>query len=55
MAALVREEFLKGRETLVIAGTHGKTTTTSMLAWIYQFAARENRRGRAFVSHWRSS
>ncbi len=42
MAALVREEFLKGRESLVIAGTHGKTTTTSMLAWIYQFAAREN-------------
>ncbi len=33
MAALVREEFLKGRESLVIAGTHGKTTTTSMLSW----------------------
>ncbi len=42
MAALVREEFLKGRESLVIAGTHGKTTTTSMLSWIYQVAAREN-------------
>jgi UDP-N-acetylmuramate: L-alanyl-gamma-D-glutamyl-meso-diaminopimelate ligase len=42
MAALVREEFLKGRESLVVAGTHGKTTTTSMLAWIYQVAAREN-------------
>jgi UDP-N-acetylmuramate: L-alanyl-gamma-D-glutamyl-meso-diaminopimelate ligase len=42
MAALVRDEFLKGRESLVIAGTHGKTTTTSMLAWIYQVAAREN-------------
>lgn len=39
MAALLREEFLKGRESLVVAGTHGKTTTTSMLAWIYQFAA----------------
>ena len=39
MAALVREEFLKGRESLVVAGTHGKTTTTSMLAWIYQVAA----------------
>jgi UDP-N-acetylmuramate: L-alanyl-gamma-D-glutamyl-meso-diaminopimelate ligase len=39
MAALVREEFLKGRESLVIAGTHGKTTTTSMLAWIYQVAS----------------
>jgi UDP-N-acetylmuramate: L-alanyl-gamma-D-glutamyl-meso-diaminopimelate ligase len=42
MAALLHEEFLTGREPLVIAGTHGKTTTTSMLAWIYQTAAREN-------------
>ena len=43
MAALVREEFLKGRESLVVAGTHGKTTTTSMLAWIYQVAAHDDR------------
>ena len=42
MAALLRQEFLIGREPLVVAGTHGKTTTTSMLAWIYQVAAREN-------------
>jgi UDP-N-acetylmuramate: L-alanyl-gamma-D-glutamyl-meso-diaminopimelate ligase len=42
MAALLHEEFLTGREPLVVAGTHGKTTTTSMLAWIYQTAAREN-------------
>jgi UDP-N-acetylmuramate: L-alanyl-gamma-D-glutamyl-meso-diaminopimelate ligase len=42
MAALLREEFLVGRESLVVAGTHGKTTTTSMLAWIYQFASAEN-------------
>jgi UDP-N-acetylmuramate: L-alanyl-gamma-D-glutamyl-meso-diaminopimelate ligase len=42
MAALLREEFLTGRSPLVIAGTHGKTTTTSMLAWIYQVAARQN-------------
>jgi UDP-N-acetylmuramate: L-alanyl-gamma-D-glutamyl-meso-diaminopimelate ligase len=42
MAALLREEFLLGRESLVVAGTHGKTTTTSMLTWIYQTAAREN-------------
>ncbi len=41
MAALLREEFLTGRESLVVAGTHGKTTTTSMLAWIYQVAGRE--------------
>jgi UDP-N-acetylmuramate: L-alanyl-gamma-D-glutamyl-meso-diaminopimelate ligase len=42
MAALLREEFLKGRSPLVVAGTHGKTTTTSMLAWIYQVAARRD-------------
>ncbi|MGA8732236.1 MAG: UDP-N-acetylmuramate:L-alanyl-gamma-D-glutamyl-meso-diaminopimelate ligase, partial [Terracidiphilus sp.] len=42
MAALLREEFLTGRESLVVAGTHGKTTTTSMLSWIYQVASREN-------------
>ncbi len=41
MAALLREEFLAGRESLVVAGTHGKTTTTSMLTWIYQTAARQ--------------
>jgi UDP-N-acetylmuramate: L-alanyl-gamma-D-glutamyl-meso-diaminopimelate ligase len=39
MAAVVHDEFLKGRESLVVAGTHGKTTTTSMLAWIFQTAA----------------
>jgi UDP-N-acetylmuramate: L-alanyl-gamma-D-glutamyl-meso-diaminopimelate ligase len=42
MAAVLREEFLAGRESLVVAGTHGKTTTTSMLAWIYQVASKEN-------------
>src|SRR5580692_10158300 len=42
MAALVHDEFLRGRESLVVAGTHGKTTTTSMLAWIYEVASREN-------------
>ena len=41
MAALLKDEFLTGRESLVVAGTHGKTTTTSMLAWIYQTAGLE--------------
>ena len=40
MAAIVHDEFLGGRESLVVAGTHGKTTTTSMLAWIYEVASR---------------
>jgi UDP-N-acetylmuramate: L-alanyl-gamma-D-glutamyl-meso-diaminopimelate ligase len=42
MAALLHDEFLSGRESLVVAGTHGKTTTTSMLAWIFQVAARQD-------------
>jgi UDP-N-acetylmuramate: L-alanyl-gamma-D-glutamyl-meso-diaminopimelate ligase len=41
MAALVHEEFLRGREVLTVAGTHGKTTTTSMLAWIFHVAGRQ--------------
>ena len=40
MAAVLHDEFLPGRESLVVAGTHGKTTTTSMLAWIYEVASR---------------
>lgn len=44
MAALLHDEFLVGREPLVVAGTHGKTTTTSMLAWIYQVAALDDAR-----------
>ncbi len=42
LAQMIREEFLNGRESLVVAGTHGKTTTTSMLAWIYETAAETN-------------
>ncbi len=42
MAALVHDTFLAGRESLVVAGTHGKTTTTSMLAWIYEVASRQD-------------
>jgi UDP-N-acetylmuramate: L-alanyl-gamma-D-glutamyl-meso-diaminopimelate ligase len=42
MAALLHEEFLPNRESLVVAGTHGKTTTTSLLAWIYQCASHQN-------------
>ncbi len=41
MAQLVHDEFLVGRERLVVCGTHGKTTTTSMLAWIYEVASAE--------------
>src|SRR5919206_2090400 len=32
------QEVLQGRHVLAVAGTHGKTTTTSMLAWILEHA-----------------
>jgi len=35
---VLQEYFLRGREPIVVAGTHGKTTTTSMLAWIFETA-----------------
>ncbi len=32
--ALIAEQFLRGRRSLVVAGTHGKTTTSSLLAYL---------------------
>jgi len=37
-AATIRDEFLRGRHSLAVAGTHGKTTTTSLLAWVLEVA-----------------
>ena len=39
-AEVVKEEFIRGRRSLVIAGTHGKTTTTSLAAWVIDQAGR---------------
>jgi UDP-N-acetylmuramate: L-alanyl-gamma-D-glutamyl-meso-diaminopimelate ligase len=38
---ILHDEFLKGKEVLVVAGTHGKTTTTSMLSWIFHTAGQQ--------------
>ena len=35
---ILEEEFLPGRHSIVVSGTHGKTTTTAMLAWIFHVA-----------------
>ena len=35
------EHLLRGRHVLAVAGTHGKTTTSSMLAWILEHAGLE--------------
>ena len=41
MSAALREVFLQNRVALVAAGTHGKTTTASMCAWILESAGLE--------------
>src|SRR3954464_8748561 len=35
---VLKELFMRGRHNLVVTGTHGKTTTTSLLAWILKVA-----------------
>jgi len=38
---VLKEFFLPGHTSIVIAGTHGKTTTTSLVAWIFEVAGRQ--------------
>jgi len=40
MPQILEEYFIPGHTSVVVAGTHGKTTTTAMLAWIFQTAGR---------------
>jgi UDP-N-acetylmuramate: L-alanyl-gamma-D-glutamyl-meso-diaminopimelate ligase len=35
---LLKEYFIQGKRSLVITGTHGKTTTTSLLTWVFENA-----------------
>ena len=37
-SAVLAEQVLQYRHVLAVAGTHGKTTTTTMLAWILHYA-----------------
>ncbi len=41
MPDILFDLFLRTRQPLVVAGTHGKTTTTSMLAWIFRSAGKD--------------
>jgi UDP-N-acetylmuramate: L-alanyl-gamma-D-glutamyl-meso-diaminopimelate ligase len=36
LPALLAEFFIRGKRSLVVAGTHGKTTTTSLLTWVFE-------------------
>ena len=38
---VLKNYFLRGRHNLVVTGTHGKTTTTALLAWIMEEAGRK--------------
>ena len=41
MPALLREQILRGKRNFVVSGTHGKTTTSSLLAWIFESAGKD--------------
>ena len=41
MADTVKEFFIRGKNSIVVTGTHGKTTTTAMLAWVLDVAGRK--------------
>ncbi|MBL9142851.1 MAG: UDP-N-acetylmuramate:L-alanyl-gamma-D-glutamyl-meso-diaminopimelate ligase [Verrucomicrobiaceae bacterium] len=38
MAGLLKRHVIQGKRSFVVTGTHGKTTTTSMLAWLFESA-----------------
>lgn len=38
MPEVIREQFIRGKHSTVVAGTHGKTTTTSIMAWVLETA-----------------
>ncbi len=41
MPEAIYELFIRGKHSVVVAGTHGKTTTTSLMAWILEAAGRD--------------
>ncbi|NIP98208.1 MAG: UDP-N-acetylmuramate:L-alanyl-gamma-D-glutamyl-meso-diaminopimelate ligase [Akkermansiaceae bacterium] len=38
---VLKEQFLRGKRNFVVTGTHGKTTTSAMLAWLLRSAGRD--------------
>ena len=41
MPEAIYELFIKGKHSVVVSGTHGKTTTTSLMAWILEAGGRD--------------
>jgi UDP-N-acetylmuramate: L-alanyl-gamma-D-glutamyl-meso-diaminopimelate ligase len=41
MAETTKELFIRGKNSIVVSGTHGKTTTTAMMSWMLEQAGRK--------------
>jgi UDP-N-acetylmuramate: L-alanyl-gamma-D-glutamyl-meso-diaminopimelate ligase len=41
MPEAIFELFIRGKHSIVVTGTHGKTTTTSLMAWLLEAAGRD--------------
>src|SRR6185436_3463513 len=41
MAETVKELFIRGKNSIVVAGTHGKTTSTALMSWVLEHAGRK--------------
>src|SRR5947207_1837134 len=41
MTEAIYELFIKGKHSVVVTGTHGKTTATSLMAWLFESAGRD--------------
>src|SRR5260370_30944612 len=41
MPEAIYELFIKGKHSIVVAGTHGKTTSTSLMGWVLEAAGRD--------------
>ena len=49
---ILERVFLPGKHSIVVSGTHGKTTTTAMLSWIFHVAGRKRR---SLPARWRTA
>ena len=41
LAELLKREVIQGKRSFVVSGTHGKTTTTTILSWLFESAGKE--------------
>jgi UDP-N-acetylmuramate: L-alanyl-gamma-D-glutamyl-meso-diaminopimelate ligase len=41
LAELLKRFVIKGKESIVVTGTHGKTTTSSLMAWVFEVGGKE--------------